>query len=234
MKQLKESKQTRGRPSAWTDEELRQFALNTKYKFHGVKLTPSLLERETEIGRNTWSRRMKDFIEELNNPILPNIKSNDKNDALLPSVNLIFKKHGVEHNDLQNELLDLEILLYDMYKELKQYKEEEENYHQALAERKSLQEEISKQKHRAQHYEELYNSIVLSSMYPHLQDAKTSPTSQFNIKEKLIDIEVDKEKNLSIEDLNSFFSDEITELGKGEESTKNSNMQKLLNEFDIK
>lgn len=233
MKQLRKNKQTRGRPSVWTDDELRQLALNTKYKLHGVKLTPSLLERETEIGRNTWSRRMSDFIDELNNPILPNIKMNNKNDALLPSVDLIFKKHSVEHNALQNELLDLEILLYDMYQELKQFKEKEQEYQKALSEKKSMQEEISNQKHRAQHYEELYNSIVISSMYPHLQDNKKSLLNQFNIKEKLINIEIDKDKNVSIEDLKSFFPDETVQSDRTDDSTTQSNMKKLLQEFDI-
>ncbi len=42
-------------------------------------------------------------------------------------------------------------------------------------------------------------------MYPHLQDIKESAVNQFNIKEKLINMDLNKDKNISIENLNSFF-----------------------------
>lgn len=53
-----------GRPETHTDAELRELAVNIKYKCKGKKITPTLLEKETGIGRNTWSRRIKSFIEE--------------------------------------------------------------------------------------------------------------------------------------------------------------------------
>jgi len=50
-----------GRPESYTDSELKELAVKIKYKFKGKKITFSLLEQETDIGRNTWSRRLKDF-----------------------------------------------------------------------------------------------------------------------------------------------------------------------------
>lgn len=236
MRFLKEKNKNskRGRPSEWTNEELRQKALNTKYQHHGKRLTPSLLEKETGVGRNTWSRRMKNFINELNNPILPEISHQDLNDSLLPSIDLIFQKHKVEHNNLKNELLDLEILLYDMYKELKEFKGKEEKFNQSITENELLREELIVQKKRAKHYEVLYNNIVLSSMYPHLQDKEGSPTNKFKIKEKLIDMDSDIFKNNDIEELNSYFPDTSSDIeNDSDEPTPNKNMEKLLNDFDI-
>ncbi|MEB8127015.1 hypothetical protein [Staphylococcus succinus] len=227
-------KKSRGRPSEWTDEQLIQLALDTKYRLHGEKLTPSLLERETKIGRNTWSRRMKGNIEELNNPIMTKVSPHDLNDSLLPSVDLILKRHDIDNNNLKNELIDLEILLYDMYNELKQLKENEQKYKKYIDDNKVLKEEKSKQEYRARHYEELYNNIILSSMYPHLQDIKESVINQSNIKEKLINMEINKDKNISIENLNSFFPDIPTDPPTFEkEERKRKNMKILLEDFDI-
>lgn len=236
MKHLKENKlkKRRGRPSEWTDEQLMRLALDIKYRLHGEKLTPSLLERETKIGRNTWSRRMKNYIEELNNPVITKVSPNDLNDSLLPSIDLILKRHDIENNNLKNELLDLEILLYDMYNELKKLKENEQKYKQYIDDNKLLREEKNKQEYRARHYEELYNNIILSSMYPHLQDIKESAVNQFNIKEKLINMDLNKDKNISIENLNSFFPDiPKEESSREKEEQQRKNMNILLEDFDI-
>jgi len=228
----------RGRPNEWTDEELMKLALDTKYKHHGKKLTPSFLERETKVGRNTWSRRMKDYIEELNNPVSTSISSVDSNEAILPSVDLIFKKYGNNKPALKNELLDLEILLYDIYKELKDYKLKEERYDMAIAEVQELEIEVNKQKKRADHYEQLYNNIVVSSVYPHLQDVQGSALHQHNIKDNLINMQEHKEKNVSLDNLTAHFPDTLE--GKSQEggsnpteSKKQKNIKELLDEFDI-
>lgn len=226
--------QSRGRPKEWTNEELKQLALDTKYKYHGKKLTPSLLEKETKVGRNTWSRRLKDYIDELNEPVITGIPLSKNNETILPSVDLIFKKYGNDKLALKNELLDLEILLYDFYKELQEYKEKEERYQEGQAEVQLLKDEVAKQRKRAAHYEQLYNNIVVSSVYPHLQDMQGSQINQHNIKVKLIDIEDYKEKNTDLENLSSYFPD-VTDVNvENDKSEKqNQNMQKLLDKFDV-
>jgi len=232
----KSTNKGRGRPAEWTDDELRQLALNTKYKHHGKKLTPSLLERETKVGRNTWSRRMREFIDELNTPVLPDISINESSDVILPSIDLIFKKYSNDKPALKNELLELEILLYDFYKELKDYKLKEERYDKAIAEMDSLKSEVKKQEKRAKHYEKLYNEIVVSSIYPHLQDVKGSQVNQYNITEKLINMEEHKEKNVSLDNLTKHFPDiteDETEVIGSPENKQQSNMKRLLDEFDL-
>lgn len=177
---------------------------------------------------------MKNYIEELNNPVITKVSPNDLNDSLLPSIDLILKRHDIENNNLKNELLDLEILLYDMYNELKKLKENEQKYKQYIDDNKLLREEKNKQEYRARHYEELYNNIILSSMYPHLQDIKESAVNQFNIKEKLINMDLNKDKNISIENLNSFFPDiPKEESSREKEEQQRKNMNILLEDFDI-
>lgn len=225
----------RGRPTEWTDEKLMQLALDTKYKYHGKKLTPSFLEKETNVGRNTWTRRMKSYIDELNAPVLSSVPIGDANETLLPSIDLIFKKYGNDELTLKNELLDLEILFYDIYKELQEYKEKEERYEKGRVEVQSLKDEAAKQKKRAEHYEQLYNSIVVSSVHPHLQTVKNSQISQLNIKDKLIDMENFKSESTDLGDLSSYFPDipgENTE-EKNKSKKQNKNMKKLLSEFDV-
>lgn len=230
--------QNRGRPTEWTDEELKQLALDTKYKHHGKKLTPSLLEQETKVGRNTWSRRMKDYINELNEPVITSIPINNNNETILPSVDVIFKKYGNDPLALKNELLDFEILLYDFYKELQEYKKKEEYYEKSIAEIESLKAEIAKQKKRASHYEELYNNIVVSSVYPHLQVAKGSQLHQLGIKKKLIDMNDYKDRNTDLGDFPMYFPNVSDEEKHGEEQQVESqkqqeNMVNLLKKFDI-
>jgi len=225
----------RGRPSEWTDDELMQLALNTKYKHHGKKITPSLLERETKVGRNTWSRRMRDFIDELNSPILTSVSADDSNDVILPSIELIFKKYGNDKIALKNELLEIEILLYDFYTELKEIKLKEEKFDKAFNEIESLKNQVRKQEKRAMHYEQLYNDVVVSSIYPHLRETEGSRVHQHRIKEKLINMEDHKDKNVNLNDLSNHFPnipEKETETASSEEKKKQNNMKKLLDEFD--
>src|SRR5699024_4553901 len=126
---------------------------------------------------------------------------------ILPSIELIFKKYGNDKTVLKNELLELEILLYDFYKELKEIKLKEEKFDKALDEIETLKSEVRKQEKRAMHYEQLYNDIVVSSIYPHLQDAKGSQINQHNIKDKLINMVEHKDKNVDLDDLTRHFPD---------------------------
>ena len=228
-------RQNRGRPTEWTDEELMQLALDIKYKYHGKKLTPSFLEQETKVGRNTWSRRMKNYIDELNEPVLSTVPIGDANETLLPSVDLIFQKYGNDELALKNELLDLEILLYDIYKELQEYKQKEERYENGRAEVQALKDEVVNQKRRAGHYEQLYNNIVVSSVYPHLQGVQDSQIHQLNIKDKLIDMEDYKGKSTDLESLSSYFPDvpDESNIENDTNEQQSKNMQKLLSKFDV-
>ena len=100
----------------------------------------------------------------------------------------------------------------------------------------SLQSEVKKQEKRAKHYEKLYNDIVVSSIYPHLQEVKSSQINQHNITEKLINMEEHKEKNVSLDDLTKHFPDITGDEAQVKDSIENKqqgNMKKLLDKFDL-
>jgi hypothetical protein len=228
----------RGKPKEWTDDQLKEMALEVKYKNQSKKLTPSFLEKETGVGRNTWGRRMKGFISELNQPIFPTLNMNDNSEVTLPSIDLIFKKYGKDKQALKNELLNLEVLIYDLFNELKQYKIKEEQFQNAIKEAQSLKDEISKQKKRVAHYKHLYNTIMVSSSVPHLQNDKNSELYKLGIKENLIDFSTHKEQSMDLNNLSSHFPDVSDETIKEKEEYEKSkkrekNMKGLLNKFDV-
>lgn len=237
---MKKKKNTNnpGKPQQWTDEQLKDMALEIKYKNQGKKLTPSLLQKGTGVGRNTWSRRMKEFIEELNRPVLPSIKLEDNNEITLPSIDLIFQKYSNDQQALKNELINIELLIFDLYNELNEYKRKEESFKKSFDEVQSLKKEINKQKERAEHYEQLYNSIMVSSTFPHLKNAKGSVLNELGIHDNLIDFNKHKQQNMDVENLSSYFpsvsEEAISNKEKIEESSKRKkNMKDLLDRFDV-
>ncbi|MGR5959338.1 hypothetical protein ACT7DM_05930 [Bacillus cereus] len=93
-------KTKRGKPQQWSDENLKNIALEVKYKQPNRKLTSLLLEKETGIGRNTWSRRMKEFINHLNSPVhIP--KLDESGIITIPSVEELFLKYGTNTTELK-------------------------------------------------------------------------------------------------------------------------------------
>lgn len=234
----KKNTNKRGKPQEWTDEQLKDMALEIKYKNQGKKLTPSLLQKETGVGRNTWSRRMKTIIEELNAPVLTSINLDDNNEITLPSIDLIFKKYGKDKQALKNELINIELLIYDLYNELSEYKQKDEQYKKSSDEVQSLKKEVIKQRRKAEHYEQLYNTIKVSSVYPHLQNAKGSQLNELGIKDNLIDFNNHKEQNIELNNLSSHFPNVSEESNDSKENLeknnkRSKNMQKILNKFDV-
>jgi hypothetical protein len=231
----KKTNKGRGKPKEWTDEKLKEMALEVKYKNQGKKLTPSFLQEETGVGRNTWSRRMKEFITELNQPVLQSINISDNSEVTLPSMDLILKRYGKDKQALRSELMNIEILIYDLFNELKEYKLKYEKSRKAAEEIQSLKEELLIQNKRAEHYESLYNTIMVSSIYPHLQDEKKSKLYQLGIKDNLIDFSTNKERNTDLKNLSSHFPDvsDKTTKRKLEDQKRDKNMELLLNKFDI-
>lgn len=57
-----------GRPKKISDEKLKEIALSIKHKNGRKKITFQFLQNETGIGRQTWKRRIEDYINELNKP----------------------------------------------------------------------------------------------------------------------------------------------------------------------
>jgi len=58
-----------GAPQKYTDKQLKDILLKYISKNPGIKINPSLLERETGISRFVWSRRMSEHIAKINEPV---------------------------------------------------------------------------------------------------------------------------------------------------------------------
>ncbi|RNC95364.1 hypothetical protein [Lysinibacillus halotolerans] len=95
---------------------------------------------------------------------------------------------------------------------------------------------MNKQKKRASHYEQLYNQLTVSSIFPHLQESTKSSLQKHNIKENLISLDNYKNKWGNIDKLEDFFPDlshgDNNKIKK-QEDIKNENFKKLQNEFDL-
>jgi hypothetical protein len=159
----------RGKPKSWTDESLRELALETKFKFPNQKLTPTLLEKETGIGRNTWSRRIKNTIVELNKPVhIPEL--NNAGFITIPSVDTLFQKYGTNSFELKNELSKYLNLLSDLYNEAKDSEKLQIENTNLKVEIDRLKLELDLVQNQKEHYENLYNQIIGESYFPHLYD----------------------------------------------------------------
>ncbi|OXS59974.1 hypothetical protein B1A99_10630 [Cohnella sp. CIP 111063] len=158
--------------SNFTDEQLMDLADEIKAKYKGKELTPSLLERETGIGRMTWKRRIDDYLRELNKPLVRDMGTNTDDMILFPSIEAIFTRHGYDvesHVKLVNALHELELLIQDLYKEKQQYKEQMKKYEQIKDSFEEQNKKIQDLKSQKSHYENLYNKLVVSSLEPHLR-----------------------------------------------------------------
>lgn len=220
----------RGRKSQFTDEELKLMALDVKFRNNQVKLTPSLLERDTSIGRNTWSRRIPEYITELNRPVLKSRSLNVNEDIALPSIDIIYEKFKQKPEQLKMELISFEQILYDTYSELLDLKKKESKFNKLLKKYEKLELELKKQSNRASHFEQLYNELVVSSSFIHLVENPKSKVYKFS--KKHLDINSDLESNLSLENLSSFFPD-TNKTVSTDETKKKENFKKLQDEFNL-
>lgn len=230
----KENATSPGRPKVHTDTELKELAVKIKYKFKGKKITPSFLEQETGIGRNTWSRRLKKFIEELNEPVLRSIPLNDSDEVFLPNIETIFEKHD-NNTAIIRELYSLEEMIHVLYSELRLLKAENGKLSSCKLEADKYKQQFIQQLQRANYYEDLYNKTVASSLYPHLH-SKSPLLKEFNINSKLIDVKHKTDKHMTFKNVK--LDVDIENISEENLSTEDINkkadiMDFLKNEFDI-
>ncbi|WBF56751.1 hypothetical protein HXV90_13100 [Lysinibacillus sp. JK80] len=231
----KEYKKGPGRPESYTDSELKELAVKIKYKFKGVKITPSLLDQETDIGRNTWSRRLKDFLQELNDPILRSIPLNGSDEIFLPNIEMIFEKHGDNKIGIIRELYSLEEMIDTLYSEVKLLRDENKKLSNYRIEAIKYKKQSTEQLQKAKYYEELYNKTVASSLYPHLY-SKSPLLKEFNINNKLIDVKNNTDKHMMFKNIKLDVDVEETyeeSLSLDEINKKEDVMTLLKDEFDL-
>lgn len=199
-------KTKRGKPQQWSDEDLKNIALEVKYKQPNRKLTSLLLEKETGIGRNTWSRRMKEFISHLNSPVhIP--KLDESGIITIPSVEELFLKYGANTTELKNEIAKLLNIISDLYTDTKKLATLEESIPKMKLEIQQLKEQLSKVTIQRTHYETLYNQIVTESYFPHLY-GQSEKLKQANVKAGVITLPNQTSKVLELNSPNKVFQSE--------------------------
>lgn len=209
----------KGRPSNYSDEQLKEMALRIKNKFKGQKLTYLLLEKETGIGRNTWSRRIPETIDELNKPISRSIGLAESDDVYFPNIEQIFEVYKNDKNKIINELHFIESTFIEIYKEAKSLKEELNRRKDDSEELKLKNDEIRLLRDQVKHYEQLYNQNMVSSTFPHLQP-------QHQAKDNLIQFDKNNGKHASLENLEGFFEPE-----ESNPAEKNTSLSKMESRF---
>ncbi|WP_242483523.1 MULTISPECIES: hypothetical protein [unclassified Bacillus (in: firmicutes)] len=199
-------KTKRGKPQQWSDENLKNIALEVKYKQPNRKLTSLLLEKETGIGRNTWSRRMKEYINHLNSPVhIP--KLDESGIITIPSVEELFLKYGANTIELKNEIAKLLNIISDLYTDTKKLVTLEEATQKMKSEIEQLKEQLSKVTVQKTHYETLYNQIVAESYFPHLY-GQSDKLKQANVKAEVITLPNQTSQVLELNNPNKVFQNE--------------------------
>lgn len=222
-------KSKRGKPQQWSDEDLKQIALEVKYKQPNRKVTSLLLEKETGIGRNTWSRRMKEFINHLNSPIhIP--KLDESGIITIPSVEELFLKYGANTIELKNEIAKLLNIISDLYTDTKKLATLEESIPKMKLEIQQLKEQLSKVTTQRTHYETLYNQIVTESYFPHLY-GQSEKLKQANVKAEVITLPNQNSQVLELNSPNKVFQNESVNSNKVD--VNNQKVEKLKELFNL-
>ncbi|MEB9457369.1 hypothetical protein [Bacillus anthracis] len=222
-------KNKRGKPQQWSDEDLKQIALEVKYKQPNRKLTSLLLEKETGIGRNTWSRRMKEFINHLNSPVhIP--KLDESGIITIPSVEELFLKYGANTTELKNEIAKLLNIISDLYTDTKKLVTLEEATQKMKSEIEKLKEQLSKVTVQKTHYETLYNQIVAESYFPHLY-GQSEKLKQANVKAEVITLPNQISQVLELNGPNKVFQNELVNSNKVD--VNNRKVEKLKELFNL-
>lgn len=219
MTKEQEGQAGKGRPSNYTDEQLKEMALDIKKKYKGRKLTYLLLEKETGIGRNTWSRRIPETIEELNNPVPRSIGISERDDVYFPNIEQIFDLYKNDKNKIISELYFIETAFYELYNTVKNLKEELNRRKDHSGELKMKNDEIRLLQAQVKHYEQLYNQQMVSSAFSHLQ-------SQNQVKDNLLQFDKNNRKHASLENLETLFETEGSN-----PSEKNTSLSKMETRF---
>ncbi|MEK5209771.1 hypothetical protein [Psychrobacillus sp. FSL H8-0510] len=164
-------KKNPGAPKKVTDEKLKEMALAIKHKHHGKKITFQFLQDETGIGRQTWKRRIEDFIIELNKPLIFPTTLDSEN-VYFPNIEEIFEKHKNNNLKIIQELSYFERMFRQLYSELSSFKQIQANEEKISNIIEKQKEELILVQQKASHYENLYKNLVIVSGFSHLREQK--------------------------------------------------------------
>lgn len=212
----------RGPKPKTSDSEMKELALKIKNKHSNKPLTYSLLEKETGIGRNTWKRRLENFIAELNNPIMRSLEGVENEEIYFPNIESLFEKNSTNQQKIINELYKFEILFQEIFKERNLLKKELASAETAIIELAEINEKLKETQIQMNHYKNLYEEIMISSIEPHIR-------KEHGIKNNLLDFIATKEKSMELKNLGSNFP--FQEKAHDMENKKDK-IELLKNKFD--
>lgn len=190
----------KGPASRFEDKDLKEIALEVKTALRGEKIYPSLLEKITGIGRQTWKRRIPEELESLNTPVINGRKFGLDDDDEINHVNIEFivEKYAHKPNELIKHLYYLEESRINLYSKVKELQQQNE----VLKKHKEENEKLAKQnkilKEELQHYVHLSNTLSVSSYYPNLR-------KEVGAKDNVIDMLSNPERSADITNLNALF-----------------------------
>lgn len=217
-----------GKPKQWTDEQLQKIALEVKYKFPNGKLTALQLERETGIGRNTWSRRMKQFINQLNAPVhVPSLKEGGI--ITIPTVDELFENYADNTIELKNEIAKLINIINDLYNDAKQVETLKANITKLQMDLDTTKEKLKQSNEQKIHFETLYNQIVAESYFPHLY-GRSEKLQAANVKAKIIPL---PQSTTAILNLTEPLKTDNVEKNNAKDNESNEVIKKLNSKFDL-
>ncbi|MCK1998649.1 hypothetical protein MPH47_15700 [Psychrobacillus psychrodurans] len=163
----------------FSDFEMKEIALRLKNENGDKPLTFVYLEEHSNlnISRITWKRRIGKFVDELNAPIKRSIRLEDTEEIFFPNIESIVNRYSNKQH-LINELHKFEQIFQDSYQmnikntlEIDKIKQEN----------RLLKNRLKETVQQVEHYKNLYEKIVVSSIEPALR-------KEFGTKDNLIKI----------------------------------------------
>lgn len=198
--------------------------MKVKKELNGAKLTKLKLEKLTGIGRNTWSRKVPDFIEHLNNPIPIQREIKATDDVYYPNFSAFFDVYDGDINLIYNELTEFELQFQKKDTELARLTKEIQSLKKYKEDFELLSKKTDLYIKQAEHYKTLYEQLIVASTFPHLR-------KELGLKDNLLDFKKNRE-DLSLRNLERHFpntsNSENNEMNVTDRTTENMDILRNL------
>ncbi|APQ73407.1 TPA: hypothetical protein ACXDAY_002490 [Clostridium botulinum] len=186
-----------GRPPKYSDYELKDILMKIALNYK-EKITPSLLEKRTNIKRHVWLRRMRKEID-LVNKGTTFIDKDSINNLPLPNIANIVEKYYEDKEKLINELIWYNEKLQDAYNKISENESLKSKIIDIENKLKNKDLRIKELEQKCKYFEELYLvSEAKNNMFNGISALESNG--------KIIDLEKEKQK-LSLIDFENQFPD---------------------------
>lgn len=165
---------------------MKQIALKVKAENGDKPLTFVSLEKHSNLSRVTWKRRIGEFVDELNAPIKRSINLESAEAIFFPNIEEIVNRYA-NKQQLINELHKVESIFQKSYNMNKEYTVELD---ELKRENNILRNKLKETVEQIEHYKNLYEKIVVSSIEPALR--KEQGTKDNLVKLNQNDLEISK------------------------------------------